>query len=81
MNTEILVGIVDDHALFRKGLAALINLFPGHQVVLLAENGKDMIENLKAGNEPTILLLDIDMREMYSKIQNRRSSNWRYQRF
>jgi DNA-binding NarL/FixJ family response regulator len=64
MNTDLLVGIVDDHALFRKGLAALINLFPGHQVILQAENGKDMIEKLKTGAEPTILLLDIDMREM-----------------
>jgi len=64
MNTEILVGIVDDHALFRKGLAALINLFNGYRVVLQAGNGKDMIESLDAANLPAIVLLDIDMREM-----------------
>lgn len=64
MNIEILVGIVDDHALFRKGLAALINLFPGHQVIFQANNGKDMIEKLKAGTKPDIMLLDIDMHEI-----------------
>jgi DNA-binding NarL/FixJ family response regulator len=64
MNEEILIAIVDDHALFRKGLAALINLFPRHRVVLEAVNGRELIEKLPQSDQPHIILLDVDMKEM-----------------
>ncbi len=59
--SERKIAIVDDHAMFRKGLTALINLFPNHVVVLEAANGKDFIEQLQPGLLPDIVLLDISM--------------------
>lgn len=55
------IAIADDHALFRKGLAALINLFANYQVVLEAGNGQEMVNNLDAANLPDIVLMDINM--------------------
>ena len=58
------IAIVDDHAMFRKGLAVLINLFPGHIVLLDAGNGKEFIEHLDPKALPDIVLMDISMPEM-----------------
>lgn len=57
------IGIADDHALFRKGLAALLDDFEGMEVVLEAENGEHLLERLKFA-QPDLLLLDLDMPEM-----------------
>lgn len=64
MGEDIRIAIVDDHALFRKGLAALINLFPRYRVVLEAANGRDLINKLPSADRPQIILLDVDMKEM-----------------
>lgn len=61
MNETRHIGIVDDHTILRKGLAALINLFPGYEIVLEAADGKQCIEKLGACKTPHILLLDIAM--------------------
>ncbi|RZF62479.1 response regulator transcription factor [Sphingobacterium corticibacterium] len=59
------IAIVDDHALFRKGLAGLINGFPGYNVILEASNGRDLIHRLQEVEQlPDIALLDISMPEM-----------------
>lgn len=58
------VAIVDDHTMFRKGLAALINLFPNYKVSLDASNGKDFIRQLQSAQLPDIVLMDINMPEM-----------------
>lgn len=58
------IAIVDDHSMFRKGLASLINLFPGYKVLFDAANGQDFIKQLQPRSLPDILLLDIAMPEM-----------------
>lgn len=58
------IVIVDDHAMFRKGLSMLIALFPGCTVLFDAANGKDFLDKLDAGNLPDIVLMDISMPEM-----------------
>lgn len=58
------IAIVDDHALFRKGLSALIAYFPGYRVLLEAANGREFIQCLEAERLPDIVLLDISMPEM-----------------
>jgi DNA-binding NarL/FixJ family response regulator len=55
------IAIVDDHAMFRKGLAALIGLFPGHEVLFDAGGGEGCIRQLEAGRIPDVLLMDIVM--------------------
>jgi DNA-binding NarL/FixJ family response regulator len=64
MSDTKLIALVDDHAMFRNGLAHLINLFPNYKVLLEADNGKDFIEKLTPEMLPDIVLLDISMPEM-----------------
>ena len=55
------ITLVDDHALFRKGLAALIGYFPNYKILFEASNGKEFIEKLNPATLPDIALLDINM--------------------
>jgi two-component system response regulator DegU len=57
------IGIVDDHQLFRKGLALLVNSFKDAEVALEAGNGKELLDLLETITID-ILLLDIQMPEM-----------------
>ena len=58
------IVIIDDHAMFRKGLMKLINLFPNYSVLFDASNGKDFIAQLNPKHLPDIVLMDITMPEM-----------------
>jgi DNA-binding NarL/FixJ family response regulator len=58
------IAVVDDHAMFRKGLTALISLFPSYEVVLEAANGRELIDKLDPKKLPDIVLMDINMPEM-----------------
>lgn len=57
------IGIADDHKLFRKGLAGLLNSFENVAVVLEAENGIHLLELME--NVPIDLLIaDLQMPQM-----------------
>jgi DNA-binding NarL/FixJ family response regulator len=65
MNPEpIKFAIVDDHSLFRNGLAALMIKFPDLQLVFQASNGEELKEILPQQQLPDIILMDINMPEM-----------------
>ncbi len=55
------VTLVDDHTMFRKGLAVLINLFPQYKVLMDVGNGREFIDQLQPDRLPDIVLLDIHM--------------------
>ncbi len=55
------VTLVDDHTMFRKGLAVLINLFPQYKVLMDVGNGREFIDQLQPDHLPDIVLLDIHM--------------------
>ena len=55
------IAIVDDHTMFRKGLAVLIDLFDDYTVTIEAANGKEFISRLNPSTLPDIVLLDISM--------------------
>lgn len=57
------IAIVDDHQLFRKSLALLVNSFEGISVSFQADNGKEFLEKLES-NPVDLVLLDIQMPEM-----------------
>jgi two-component system invasion response regulator UvrY len=61
-NATVKIGLIDDHTLFRKGLANLIEMV-GHQyhVVLEADNGLDLQKKISKENIPDLVLLDINM--------------------
>lgn len=59
------LALVDDHTLFRKGLINLIEMVCSNCVILFeADNGIDFQQKLTIGNEPDIILMDINMPKM-----------------
>ncbi|RYY52632.1 MAG: response regulator transcription factor [Chitinophagaceae bacterium] len=61
---KIKVAIADDHTLLRKALASLINTFEGYQVVIEADNGKELRSSIQQHVIPDIALVDVNMPEM-----------------
>ena len=55
------IALVDDHTMFRKGLAVLIDLFPRYKVMMDVANGREFIDQLDPDRLPDIVLLDIHM--------------------
>ena len=58
---KIRIAIVDDHTLFRNGVASLMSEFDELQVVFEAENGKQLHEALAKRGLPDVVLMDINM--------------------
>ena len=58
---KILIGIVDDHTLFRNGVAGLMTEFDELEVVFEAENGQQMQNALVKHPMPDVVLMDINM--------------------
>lgn len=58
---KILIAIVDDHTLFRNGVAGLMSEFKELQVVFEAENGHQMQQMLSKHPLPQVILMDINM--------------------
>jgi DNA-binding NarL/FixJ family response regulator len=51
---------VDDHALLRKGLAAVVNAEPDMKLVAEASNGEEAIERFRI-HRPDVVLMDLQM--------------------
>jgi len=58
---QILIAIVDDHTLFRNGVAALLGEFDELKVVFDAENGEHLRQMLTKHPLPQVILMDINM--------------------
>jgi DNA-binding NarL/FixJ family response regulator len=58
---KISVSIVDDHKLFRNGIAELIGHFEEYRVISQSGNGKEFIESIESGIIPQMAILDIQM--------------------
>jgi len=63
MSAKIKLFVCDDHALFRRGLIAVLSNEPTIEVVGEAENGREAIERIKLVH-PDVVLMDISMPEM-----------------
>ncbi len=61
--SPIQVLIADDHAIFRQGLATIINRDPDMQVIAQAENGEQAIALFEA-HQPDVTLMDLRMPEV-----------------
>jgi DNA-binding NarL/FixJ family response regulator len=57
----IQIVLVDDHRLFRSGIASLINNFNGYNVLFEAANGEELTRKISPKFKPDIILLDINM--------------------
>jgi DNA-binding NarL/FixJ family response regulator len=63
MTSPIRILAVDDHALVRKGIAAIIASQPDMSVVAEASNGREAVEQFRS-QRPDITLMDLQMPEM-----------------
>ena len=63
MNKPIRVLVVDDHAIIRKGLKAVLDLVPDIELVGEAENGRQAIR-LDLELQPDVILMDLMMPEL-----------------
>lgn len=60
MDTPVRVALVDDHALFRQGLQSLLAKCVGIELVVLAEHGQDLLDQM-AQTPVDVVLLDLEM--------------------
>jgi len=58
--SPIRILIVDDHALLREGIAALVNAESDMKLVAEASNGQEAIEKFRS-NRPDVTLMDLQM--------------------
>lgn len=56
----IKVAIVDDHKMFRDGIAYILNSSEGYQVIWTADSREETLKKLNS-NQPDILLMDISL--------------------
>jgi two-component system nitrate/nitrite response regulator NarL len=57
------VLIIDDHPLFRKGVAQLLAMAPEFEIIGEAASGREGIE-MALARRPDLILLDLNMRDM-----------------
>jgi DNA-binding NarL/FixJ family response regulator len=62
-NDAIRILTVDDHPLFRNGIAALLATQPDMSLVAEASNGREAVQQFRA-HHPDITLMDLQMPEM-----------------
>ncbi|MET4083075.1 DNA-binding NarL/FixJ family response regulator [Pedobacter sp. UYP30] len=58
---KIKIAIVDDHTLFRSGLATLLDEFDDIEIIFQATNGQDLQEKLPKQTDVHLVLMDINM--------------------
>jgi DNA-binding NarL/FixJ family response regulator len=64
MEEPIRIALVDDHRLFRSGIASLISDFKKYTIIFEAGDGEEMIRKIDLQLNPDIILLDINMPKM-----------------
>jgi len=57
----IKIALVDDHTLFRSGLASLLSEFEEIQIVFEAVNGSDLQTKISKHEDVQVILMDINM--------------------
>ncbi|MDB5148942.1 MAG: response regulator [Mucilaginibacter sp.] len=61
LKEPIQIALVDDHKLFRSGMAALVTNFKRYSILFEAANGQELLNTINSGTVPDIILLDISM--------------------
>src|SRR5687768_15179710 len=64
MFNHIKVALADDHVLLRNALSSLIDSFENCKVVIQASSGIELVNFIKSGNIPDVILLDLNMPDM-----------------
>ncbi len=62
VDQTIRIAVADDHPILRQGVCSLINTLKNCQVVVEADNGKDLLDKLSGQDQlPDLCILDINM--------------------
>lgn len=62
MAEKIILGIADDHKLFREGLISIFRQYPAIEVAIEAANGQELLDKIAAATTlPEVVLMDLDM--------------------
>lgn len=61
VDNKYTVMLADDHILLRDALASLIDSFDEFKICSVAGDGEEVIEKVKGGSKPQIILLDLNM--------------------
>ncbi len=65
VKNKITVALADDHTMFRKGLAHMINMEPDMEVVVEAGDGIELLKNIALlKSPPDLCILDVNMPKM-----------------
>src|ERR1700744_913867 len=57
----VLIALVDDHRLFRSGIASMVNTLGGYSILFEASNGEELTRKISAKFKPDLILLDLNM--------------------
>ncbi len=60
----IQIALADDHILLRDALANIVNGFDHCRIMLLASNGKELLDKIDSSHPPDLVILDLNMPEM-----------------
>ncbi len=63
METPIKLALVDDQNLFREGMRLVLGTFPDLEIIMEADNGRSLLDQLES-TQPDVILLDYTMPEM-----------------
>lgn len=63
-NATIQIAMVDDHSMFRSGIASLLTEYNDIEIVFQANNGLDMQKKIAAFPNAQVVLMDINMPHM-----------------
>lgn len=58
---KTMIALVDDHCLFRHGIASLIDTFTEYEVLFDAASGEEFCKKVSPKFKPDIVLLDLNM--------------------
>lgn len=61
MKQQIKIALADDHVLLRDALASLIDQYEDCKVICRSGNGKELIDFVKNGSIPDVVILDLNM--------------------
>lgn len=59
--TKLNIFLIDDHAVLRQGLRMLIDSQPDMQVVGESERGRGIVDDIRGGTIPDVVVLDISI--------------------
>lgn len=72
LKEKVLIGLADDHVLFRHGIKMLLSEQKRYEVIFDVNDGSEVIKCINSGLVPDILLLGVQMKS----VQGKQTAEW-----